>query len=113
MFDWTKLTCRRSMDLAIALLLISAMSGTTSANAQEGASGITQRTVFPAFNWNAPSCNAPSGLRKVLAYVQENDRDFLQGVDHGLAMATKYRGLVYRRVLIQNNTAKAIEQIQS
>ena len=67
------------------------MMGLASANAQEGAAGITQRTVFPAFDPNAPACNAPPGLAKVLAFVQENDRDFLQGVHHGLAMAAKDR----------------------
>jgi len=88
------------------------MSGTF-ASAGEGGPGITQRTVFPAFDPNAPSCNAPAGLTKVLAYVQENDRDFLQGVDHGLTMAAKNRGLEYRRVLVENDVGKAITQVQS
>jgi len=69
--------------------------------------------MFPAFDPGAPACAPPPGLDKVLGYVQENDRDFLQGVDHGLAMAAKARGLEYRRVLAQNDVAKAVEQIQS
>ncbi|MER8808169.1 sugar ABC transporter substrate-binding protein [Mesorhizobium australicum] len=49
----------------------------------------------------------------MLAYVQENDRDFLQGVDHGLSLAAQNRGLEYRRVLVENDVGKAIAQVQS
>lgn len=94
-------------------LVVLSICGLDLASAQDGPPGITQRTVFPAFKPDAPACTPPPGLNKVLAYVQENDRDFLQGVDHGLAMAARDRGLEYRRLLIQNDTAKAIEQIQS
>ncbi|TPL99825.1 sugar ABC transporter substrate-binding protein [Mesorhizobium sp. B2-3-10] len=89
------------------------MAGLASARAQEGAPGITRRAVFPVFDPNAPSCSAPVGLSKVLAYVQENDRDFLQGVDHGLSLAAVNRGLGYRRVLAENDVGKAIDQVHS
>src|ERR1700712_2153051 len=75
--------------------------------------GIKQPTVFPSFDPNAPACNSPPGLGKVLAFVQENEREFLQGVDHGLAMAAKDLGLEYRRSLADNDAAKAAEEIQS
>ncbi|QKD02866.1 sugar ABC transporter substrate-binding protein [Mesorhizobium loti] len=101
-----------SLRLFLCLVVLS-ICGLDLASAQDGPPGITQRTVFPAFDPHAAACTPPPGLNKVLAYVQENDRDFLQGVDHGLAMAAKDRGLEYRRLLIQNDTAKAIEQIQS
>jgi ribose transport system substrate-binding protein len=113
MFDRKKTACRWPTGSSIALLLIATMGGLTFARAEEGAPGITQRTVFPAFDPHAPSCNAPAGLSRVLAYVQENDRDFLQGVDHGLSMAAKNRGLEYRRVLAENDVGKAIAQVQS
>lgn len=83
------------------------------AGPQPGGAGITQPTVFPVFNPNAPSCNAPTDLSKVLAYVQENDREFLQGVGHGLSMAAKDRGLEYRQFLVQNDVGKAIVEVQS
>lgn len=111
MFDRKKIVGRRL--IRIALLSISAMGGLTVASAQEGAQGITQRTVFPAFDPLAPSCSAPVGLTKVLAYVQENDRDFLEGVDHGMSMAAKNRDLEYRRVLAENDVGKAIAEVQS
>ncbi|MFB9979300.1 sugar ABC transporter substrate-binding protein [Mesorhizobium kowhaii] len=97
----------------IALVMTVMAGGLTLANAQEGGPGITQRTVFPSFDPKAHACNPPPGLTKTLAYVQENERDFLQGVDHGLAMAAKDRGLEYRRVLAENDAAKAVEHIQS
>jgi ribose transport system substrate-binding protein len=79
--------------------------------ANAGASGITQRTVFPAFDPNAPDCGRPPGLSRLLGYVQENDRDFLNGVDHGLAIAAKNRGLEYRRLLADNDVGKAIDEV--
>ena len=97
----------------LLLLVTLTLGGLDRVSAQDGAPGITQRTVFPAFDPNAPACSPPPGLNKVLGYVQENDRDFLEGVDHGLAMAARDRGLENRRVLAQNDVAKAVEQIQS
>lgn len=113
MFDLKNIAGRWPTWSAIALLSIATIGGGTFARAQQGTPGITQRTVFPSFNPNVPSCNAPAGLTRVLAYVQENDRDFLQGVDHGLSMAAKNRGLEYRRVLAENDVGKAIAQVQS
>lgn len=99
--------------LRMASLAASTILGMATAHASEGAAGLTQRTVFPPFDPNAPACNAPPGLAKVLAFVQENEREFLQGVDHGLAMAAKARGLAYRRALADNDAGKAAEEIQA
>jgi ribose transport system substrate-binding protein len=79
--------------------------------AQDGPPGITTPTVFPPFDPNAAACSVPPGLTRVLGYVQENDRDFLQGVDHGLAMAAKERGLEYKRVLTGSDAALAATEI--
>ena len=113
MFDRKRVACRWPTGPAIVLCLSAMMGGLTVASAQEGAPGITRRTVLPAFDATAPSCSVPPGLNKVLAYVQENDRDFLQGVDHGLSLAAQNRGLEYRRVLVENDVGKAIDQVQS
>ena len=108
-------TARRPWPTALRIVSFVAvtMMGLATANAQEGAAGITQRTVFPAFDPNAPACNKPPGLAKVLAFVQENEREFLHGVDSGLAMAAKDRGLEYRRAAANNDAAKADEEIRS
>ena len=94
------------------MIVIALMSCITPATAQQGSQGLTQHMVFPPFDPNAPTCNSPRDLTKVLAYVQENEREFLQGVDHGLRMAAKDRGLEYRRAVADNDAAKAIKQIQ-
>ena len=93
--------------------VVAVMMGLAAAHAEEGPAGITQRTVFGAFDPNAPACNPPPGLGKVLAFVQENEREFLQGVDYGLAKAAKDRGLEYRRALADNDAARAAEEIRS
>lgn len=80
--------------------------------AQEGASGITQPVVLPSFNPKAPPCSRPPGLSRSLAYVQENERDFLEGVNHGLSMAAKDRDVEYQRIVVTNDVGKAVEQIQ-
>jgi ribose transport system substrate-binding protein len=95
--------------VAFAIMAIT----TTSANAAEGGPGITEPTAFPAFNPAAPACHAPTGLSRTLGYVQENQREFLEGVDHGLAMAARDRALDYRRVLADSDAAKAAEEINA
>ncbi|PZM14935.1 ribose ABC transporter [Rhizobium tubonense] len=85
----------------------------TAVGAQEGPSGITQRTVFAPFDPTQRGCHKPPGLTKELAYVQENEREFLQGVNHGLEMAAKDRGLKYLRSVAENNVPKAVEDINA
>ena len=94
----------------LARLLV--MVFATMAQAQDGPPGLTKPVVLPAFNRAAPTCTVPPGLTQTLAFVQENEREFLQGVDHGLAMAAKDRGLVYTRSLAENDAAKAATEIQ-
>ncbi len=98
------------------ILLLSAtllLFGAVSAAAQDGPPGITEPKVFPPFNPVATGCKPPPGLEPAIEYVQENERDFLQGVDHGLTMAAKDRGLGYRRVLVENDVAKAVAEIEA
>ena len=83
-----------------------------SSRAQDGTPGITVPMVFPAFDPGAPSCSKPSGLKTVLAFAQDNQREFMQGVGHGLAMAARNCGLEYRGVIADNDPAKQIEQLQ-
>lgn len=80
--------------------------------AEDGPAGITTQTVFKPFDPKAPACSPPPGLAKVLAFAQDNEREFMQGVDQGLAKAAKDRGLEYRRALANNDAAKGVEQVQ-
>jgi ribose transport system substrate-binding protein len=101
-------TARALVALSAAIVLSIAVAG-----AQEGPSGITKPTVFPPFNPTASACIPPPGLSHVLTYIQENDREFLEGVNHGLAMAAKDRELRYRRVFAENDATKAAEEIKA
>jgi ribose transport system substrate-binding protein len=100
----------RISSLLLALGLVA--SCIASASAQDGPPGITVPRVFPPFDPSAPACSKPSGLGKVLAFAQDNQREFMQGVAHGLAMAAKDRGLEYRLALADNDPAKQMEQLR-
>lgn len=104
----TKRSSVQATLLAIGLLT----AGTAPSTAQDGPPGITTPTVFAPFDPNAPACSAPPDLNKVLAFAQDNEREFMQGVDHGLAMAAADRGLEYRRATANNDAAKMVEQVQ-
>ncbi len=77
-----------------------------------GPQGIVVPTVFPPFNATAPACTPPPGLHKVLGFAQDNEREFIQGVARGLALAARDRGLEYRVALARNDAALMIEQVQ-
>jgi len=79
--------------------------------AETGSPGITRPVVFAPFNPDAPPCAKPPNLKKNLEFVQENAREFLEGVNLGLAMAAKDRDLAYSRVVVENDIAKANQEI--
>ena len=58
------------------------------------------------------SMPAPPGLERVLGYVQENDREFLEGVNHGLGKAAKDAGRP-TSVCGGERRAKAAAEIQA
>jgi ribose transport system substrate-binding protein len=96
---------------ALALSLCSLAVGINAAMAQDGPAGITSPIVLPPFNAAAPACAAPPGLRKTLAFAQDNERQFMHGVAHGLAMAATDRGLEFQVALANNDPQKMIEQV--
>ncbi|MER9423106.1 sugar ABC transporter substrate-binding protein [Mesorhizobium sp. M0317] len=103
----------RNMMLATLLGVAGVLAGgTVLASAQDGPAGLTKPAVFAPFDPKAPACSPPPGLNKVLAFAQDNEREFMQGVDRGLAAAAKDRGLEYRRALANNDAAKGVEQVQ-
>ena len=85
--------------LRTLLLAIAMIPGASLAQAQDGAPGLTKRTIFRTFNPHAPVCRSPPSLRRALTYVQENEREFLQGLNQGLSLAARDRGLEYNRVV--------------
>jgi ribose transport system substrate-binding protein len=80
--------------------------------AQEGPPGLTRPVVFPPFDPNAAACTPPAGLRKVLAFAQDNERKFMQGVARGLELAAKDRGLTYELAQANNDAATMMGNIR-
>ncbi|MBX3521391.1 MAG: sugar ABC transporter substrate-binding protein [Xanthobacteraceae bacterium] len=100
------------MRCTLAALLCSALFS-SAVIAQDGPQGITTPVVLPPFNPSAPSCNAPTGLQKILTFAQDNERQFMQGVARGLSSAAKDRGLEFRIVLANNDPKLMIQQVQA
>jgi ribose transport system substrate-binding protein len=106
----SKLAARIRHAVALAFCLLAVTGGLSTA--QEGPPGITSPIVLPPFDAGAPSCAVPPGLLKVLAFAQDNERQFMQGVAHGLSVAAKDRGLEYQVALANNDPKRMIEQVQ-
>ncbi len=89
------------------------LAATLPSVAQDGPPGITKPTVFPPFDPGAPACRPPPGLEKTLAFARDNDREFMMGVDRGLAKAAEDRGLAYESALAENDASKMIAQVEA
>lgn len=106
--------CSRIRRAAAALLTAAVLVGATTAHAAgDGPQGLTTPRSLPAFNPDAPRCAPPPGLKKVLAFAQDNEREFMQGVSAGLALAAKDRGLAYQIALADNHADKMITQVKA
>lgn len=108
----TRLRWLTTSSLGLALVCNAIACVSSSSAAEDGSSGITTPRAFRPFDPDAPSCRQPPGLTKVLAFAQENDRAFLKGVDYGLALAAKNRGLKYQLARADSDPAKQIAQVQ-
>lgn len=96
--------------LAVALVLVGAIA---SADAEEGVSpGLTSPMVLPPFKPTGISCSPPPGLTRSLTFVQDNRRDFMEGVGFGLSHAAADRGLAYANALADNDAIRMIEQVK-
>jgi ribose transport system substrate-binding protein len=96
--------------LLAVLLLLAGISGPY---AQQGPPGLTRPVILPPFDSSRPPCVAPPDLQKVLAFAQDNERKFMQGVAHGLELAAKDRGLAYQVAQAGNDPGKMIEQVEA
>lgn len=81
--------------------------------AQSGPPGITMPRPLPPFDPAAPTCKPPPDLERLLAFSQDTRREFMQGVDQGLAAAAKDRGLQYRLLVADSDAAKQAEHVRS
>jgi ribose transport system substrate-binding protein len=97
---------------SVTLVLFFLLLGTNATAADGGPPGITEPTVFAPFDSLAPPCQAPPGLERVLAFAQDNEREFMQGVKRGLALAAKDRKLKFTAAVADNDATKMIKQVQ-
>ena len=67
---------------------------------------------MPLFDPAKPQCSVPADVGKVLAFAQDNERKFMQGVARGLQLAAGDRGLEYRVAQAANDPARMIEQVK-
>src|SRR5690349_2988640 len=75
--------------------------------------GITAPVVFPPFDPTTVSCAGPPGLARALVFAQDNERQFMQGVGRGLALAASDRSLSFRIALARNDAGLMIEQVEA
>jgi ribose transport system substrate-binding protein len=97
---------------AVLSLVLLAYCGAALA-AEDGPTGVTVPTVLAPFNRGAAICEGPPGLEKILAFAQDNEREFMQGVRRGLAAAAEDRHLAFRVELAGNDAARMNELIDA
>jgi ribose transport system substrate-binding protein len=104
---------RNLMPFAAALSAAMIVGNVSVVAAQNGPAGLTEPMVFPPFDASAPTCAAPPALEKVLAFARDNKREFMLGVDRGLARAAGDRGLGYKVVDADNDAQRMTEQVDA
>ncbi len=100
-----------SVSLGILIGVLTALA--PMAFAQDSGKGITVPTVFPPFDASAPDCERPAGLDRVLAFAKDNDREFVTGIDHGLSLAAKDRGIDYVVSRADNDSTVMLGQLDA
>jgi ribose transport system substrate-binding protein len=111
-FRTARCTLKRAAIICGALaLLLCSVANSNFSMAQDGPPGITSPIVLPPFDERSPRCAVPPGLKKILAFAQDNERQFMQGVARGLATAAKDRSLEFQLALANNDPKKMIEQV--
>jgi len=78
-----------------------------------GGEGLTTPVKLPTYDAARAPCKAPTavGLQKRLVFVQDNKREFMQGVGRGLEAAARARGLAYGVAFADNDPVLMIRQV--
>jgi ribose transport system substrate-binding protein len=98
--------------LVVAAAILCAWAGAVNAQYAEP-NGITDPVVLPPFDPTLHACSKPEKLSATLAFAKDNQREFVEGIDHGLAMAARDRGLQYEVALAGNDAAQMVDQINA
>jgi ribose transport system substrate-binding protein len=95
-----------------AILIMAASLAASGAAADDRPQGLTTPQVLAPYDAAAPGCRKPPRLKKILTFAQDNQRQFMEGVSHGLRMAAKDRGLAYEVALADNDPARQAAQVR-
>ncbi len=95
--------------LSVFASLISLCSASFAADGE----GLTKPVKLPAFDPARPACTVPVGVNKKLVFVQDNRREFMQGVGFGLEAAARARGIAYSVAFANNDPALMIKQVDA
>ena len=68
------------------------------------------RRCFPPFDPSAPSCAAPD-RQPIIAFVQDNRREFIEGARFGVERAASDRGLRFETTFADNDPGAMIASI--
>jgi ribose transport system substrate-binding protein len=105
---------RKTSGVATAGLILAGLFGTVSSLAQDAVpQGITDPVVLAPFVPSEQLCSAPPDLDRSLTFVQDNEREFIQGVSFGLSRAAGDRGLPYASLIADDSATRMAEQVQS
>jgi len=98
--------------LAACAIVFALVLPGSSAMAEGQPQGIVAPVRLPAFDPAAPTCTPPPELAPSLVFLQDNDRDFMQGVAKGLEAAAASRGLAFSIARADNDPAQMRRQAQ-
>lgn len=94
---------RPGIGVCVRLAMAFACLPAFAALAQDGPPGILAPIVLPPFDAAAPACQRPPALDRELVFLQDNQREFMQGVESGLAAAAADRKLAFSVALANND----------
>ncbi len=78
-----------------------------------GGTGLIKPVKLPAFDPARTTCSVPVRFNKKLVFVQDNRREFMQGVGRGLEAAARARGLGYSVAFANNDPALMIKHLDT
>ena len=93
------------MSVVLSVACLGGAAGAT------GANGLATPVKLPAHEAARAACKAPAGFQKKLVFVQDNQREFMQGVGRGLEAAARARGLGYGVAFANNDADLMIKHV--
>ena len=96
---------------ALCLLLLAASAHRETKAEEAGSPGLTEPQILPPFDPAAAKCSEPPDLERALAFAQDNTRDFMAGVRHGLEKAAADRALRFLSLVANNDASLQMQQV--